>query len=174
MQKWWLPSLANRGLATITRAQVRSIVAAMADKLRPSTVRTNVGVFRAVMCRAVEAELIARSPVRGIRLPAEDRKEPRLLSHEELHSLAKAVPAEYRAVIFVAAVLGLRWSEVAGLRVGRVDFLRRTVTVIETIAEVEGRLMAAPPKSKASARTLSAPAELLDMLAKHLAETGRT
>jgi integrase len=174
MKKWWLPSLGDRRLATITPAHVRSVVTVMIDKLQPSTVRTNVGVFRAVMSRAVEAELIARSSVRGVRLPAEHRPEPRFLSHEELHRLAAAIRDEYRPVIFMAAVLGLRWSEVAGLRVGRIDFLRRTVTVVETIAEVEGRLMSAPPKSKASARTLSAPAELLEMLAEHLARSGRT
>jgi integrase len=174
MRKWWLPSLADRRLATITPAHVRSIVIDMIDKLAASTVRTNVGVFRAVMNQAVEAELIARSPVRGIRLPAEQRAEPRFLTADELHHLADAVPNDYRAMIFLAAVLGLRWSEIAGLRVGRIDFLRRTVTVIETMAEVEGQLLQAPPKSKASSRTLSTPAELLDVLAEHLARTGRT
>ena len=174
MRRWWLSSLGNRRLAMITPAQVRSIVTAMTDKLQPSTVRTNLGVFRAVMSRAVEAELIARSPVRGIHLPAEHRDEPRFLSAEELHRLANAIPDEYRPMIFLAAVLTLRWSEVVGLRVGRIDFLRRTVSVVETMAEVEGKHMAAPPKSKASACTLSTPVELLDVLAGHLARTGRT
>ena len=150
MRRWWLSSLGNRRLAMITPAQVRSIVTAMTDKLQPSTVRTNLGVFRAVMSLAVEAELITRSPVRGIHLPAEHRDEPRFLSAEELHRLANAIPDEYRPMIFLAAVLTLRWSEVVGLRVGRIDFLRRTVSVVETMAEVEGKHMAAPPKSKAS------------------------
>jgi integrase len=87
--------------------------------------------------------------------------------------LAEAMPLDYAPMIFVAGVLGLRWSEVAGLKVGRIDFLRRTVTVAETISEVEGRLIAAPPKSKASAGTVTAPKELVDMLAEHLARTGR-
>jgi hypothetical protein len=37
--------------------------------------------------------------------------------------------------------MGLRWSEVAGLRVSKVDFLRRTVEVSETLAEVESKLI---------------------------------
>lgn len=37
-------------------------------------------------------------------------------------------------MVYVAGVVGLRWSEVAGLRVGRLDFLRRTLTVAETLA----------------------------------------
>jgi integrase len=43
-------------------------------------------------------------------------------------------------------VLGLRWSEVAGLRVGRIDFLRRTVEITETCAEVNGTVVFAPVK----------------------------
>jgi integrase len=175
MGKWWLPALGARRLASITPADVRRVMDAMTDKpLAPTTIRTNLGVFRAVMTRAVEAELIARSPVRGIRLPPEHRPEPRFLSPEELHRLAESMPEEYRPMVFIAGVLGLRWSEVAGLRVGRIDFLRRTVSVIETTAEVEGRLMEkAPVKSKASLRTITAPTELLDMLAEHLARCGR-
>ena len=67
IRRWWLSSLGDRRLATITPAQVRSIVTAMTDKLQPSTVRTNLGVFRAVIePRRRGTELIARSPVRGI------------------------------------------------------------------------------------------------------------
>lgn len=66
-------------------------------------------------------------------------------------------------------MLGLRWSECAGLRVGDVDFLRRTLTVRQTIAEVEGRLIVSETKSRSSRRTLSVPTFLVDELAGHLA-----
>jgi integrase len=114
----------------------------MVAELSPATVRTNYGVLRAVLVAAVEADLIGRSPCRGIRLPIEDRRRaPRFLGAEELHRLAAAMPIDYWPMVYVAGVLGLRWSEVAGLRVGRVDFLRRSVSVVETVAEVEGRLV---------------------------------
>jgi len=173
MQRWWLPPLGARHLAKITRADVRSVVTRMAAELAPSTVRTDLGVMRAVMNRAVEAELIPRSPIVGIRLPPAQARPPRFLSNDELHRLAEAMPDEYRPIVFVAGVLGLRWSEVAGLRVGSIDFLRRTLTVSETVAEVEGQLMVAPPKSRASVRTLTAPPGLIEMLAAHLAAAGR-
>ena len=77
-------------------------------------------------------------------------------------------------MVYVAAVLGLRWSEVIGLRAGRVHFLRRSVAVERTLAEVEGEMMDAPPKSTASARPVSAPVELLELLAAHIARTDRS
>jgi hypothetical protein len=36
---------------------------------------------------------------------------------------------------------GLRWGEAAGLKVGRLDLLRRRVTVAETLSEVGGHLV---------------------------------
>ncbi len=81
---------------------------------------------------------------------------------------------EYRPAIYLAGVLGLRWSEVAALKVGAVDFLSRRLAVTETVAEVDGRLVVAPVKTAASRRTLSLPPFLVDVLAEHLQRTGRT
>jgi integrase len=179
MSKWWLPALGHRRLGSITPSDVRRVVEAMSAKkpkgLAPKTIRTNVGVFSGVMNRATEAELIARTPLRGIRLPDVPRGTPRFLTAEQLAELAQAVPVEYQPMIWLAGVLGLRWNEVVGLRVGSIDFLRRTVNVIETTAEVEGVLIeSAPVKSPASRRGVSAPVELIDMLAEHLRRIERT
>jgi integrase len=174
MTRWWLPALGDRQVAALTPAMVRGVVDAMvAATLAPATVRTNYGVIRAVLAAAVEGDLIGRSPCRGIKMPAENRDRPRFLSADELGRLAEAIPVEYRPMVYVAGVLGLRWSEVVGLRVGRVDFLRRTVEVAETVAEVEGRVVFAEPKTRASRRTVTAPVELMDMLAEHLARRDR-
>ena len=62
----------------------------------------------------------------------EERRRAR--TPDDLRRLADALPVEYRPVAYVAGVLGLRWSEVAGLRVGRLDLAARTLTVAETTA----------------------------------------
>jgi integrase len=41
-------------------------------------------------------------------------------------ALAQAVGEDYSAAIYLGGVLGLRWGEVAGLRVGRLDLLGRS------------------------------------------------
>jgi hypothetical protein len=58
--------------------------------------------------------------------------------------------------------------------VGSINFLRRTVTVEATVNEVEGHLVEGSGKTPNSNRTFSAPQEILDELAAHLARTGRT
>lgn len=170
----WVPSLGVRRLPTIRPVDVHAVVGKMNERLQPRTVATNYGVFRACMKAAEEADLISRTPCRAVKLPVLERPEIRFLEREELDRLSLSFPADYRAMIYVAGVLGLRWSEVIGLRVGRIDFLRRLLTVDQTIAEVNGELFPAPVKTKASRRTLAVPPFLVEMLTEHLVRTGRT
>ena len=143
--------------------------------LAPRSVRTYYGVLRAILNSAVAADLIARSPCRDIRMPPADRKRDiRFLTSEELDRLADAMPAEYRPMVFLAGVLGLRFSEVTGLRVGRVDLLRGTLEVAETIAEVRGHVLRADVKTNASRRTLPLPSFLTEELSAHFRARGLT
>jgi integrase len=78
-------------------------------------------------------------------------------------------------MVSCAVVLGLRFSEVAGLRVGEVDTLRGMLSVAETVTrDAQGRPVFGPPKSDASRRTLAIPAPLTESLAEHLARRGLT
>lgn len=172
-EKHLLPAIGERRLASLTPLDIRRVVQQMSETLSPGSVRTDYAVLRAILNAAVEAEILAVSPCRGVRLPAQRRYLPRFLSADELQRLADATPAEYGPMIYLAGVLGLRWSEIIGLRVGRLDFLRGNLAVVETCAEVEGRVMFADVKSPASRRTLALPPFLLELLAAHLAARGR-
>jgi integrase len=142
----------------------------MVAKLAPATVRTNVGVLKAVMNAAVDADLLVRSPVRNLRLASGEPLQRPTLTLGELSALAGAAPPAFKALVLTAGLLGLRRSEAAGLRVRDVDFLRRSISVHQTLAEIGGIIQVAPTKSRASRRTLSAPPFLIDELAGHLAE----
>ncbi|HUP15929.1 MAG TPA: site-specific integrase [Acidimicrobiia bacterium] len=78
-------------------------------------------------------------------------------------------------MIWLGAVLGLRWGEVAGLRVGYVDVLRKTVTIAEQVTRGKrGAGDIRPPKSAAARRTISIPSELADELSAHMKSMGLT
>jgi len=169
-----LPALGTRKLNAIRPRDVQLVVDAMTGAgLASTTVRTDYGVLRAVLNAAVQAELLTRSPCRGIRLPVAGRlREIHYLDAAEIGRLAGATPVEYRPMVYLAGVLGLRWSEVIGLRVGRVDIASRTVEVTETLAEVEGLVLRADVKAAASRRVLDVPPFLVAMLAEHLLARG--
>lgn len=75
----------------------------------------------------------------------------------------------------VGAVLGLRWGECAGLRVGRIDFDRSTVTVAEQVTRgAGGRSALGLPKTAAGRRTLAVPGPLMAIISEHMARRGLT
>lgn len=169
-----LPALGSTRLDQLRPSDVKSAIDAMASRgLAPRTIRTNFGVLRAILAWAVQDDLIVRSPCRGIRLPEVSKLPKRTASADDIVRLVEAVPTDYRVAVLLGAV-GLRQAEVFGLRVGSIDFLRRTLTVQATINEVEGRFVEGDGKTAASVRTISLPRLVTDELAAHLARTGRT
>ncbi|HYA69329.1 MAG TPA: site-specific integrase [Acidimicrobiales bacterium] len=167
-----LPDLGDRKLSEIRPLDLRRLVQAWSADLKPSTVRTISGVLRTILKAAVEADVLAITPCRGVRLPNEPPDERRFLEPEAVTRLATAIDERYRPMVYLAAVLGLRWSKVAGLRVGNIDFRWRTVTVSASLAEGTGTPELADVKSRASRRTLSLPPFLLALLADHLDRRG--
>ena len=174
LNHWFVPSLGTRAIGSVTPHDVRNIVKAMTSAgLAPRTVRTNYGVLRGAMRAAVDAELIGVSPCRGVKLPEIPKVRKPVALVPDIHRLADAVPREYRPAIYLGS-LGLRQAEVFGLRVKAIDFLRKTITIEETVNEVNGQVVIGDGKTRSSVRTISIPTFILDLLAEHLRHTGRT
>lgn len=66
--------------------------------------------------------------------------------------------------LWTLALYGLRRGEIAGLRWTNVDLKAKTVTVAENRVAVGKEIVTGTPKSKASARTLPMPDEVVDVL----------
>ncbi len=125
-RKWLLPHLEHVPLAAITTTMVDRIISDMqAAGLAPSSVRTFYGVLQGAMTAAVDDDRIARSPCRRRDLKVERRKDPRFISIDEIHHLASIIDPRYRALVYLAGVVGLRFGECAALRVGRINFFKR-------------------------------------------------
>ena len=167
-----LPRFGPMPLAKITSTEVRTFVAEMlaASTHSPATVRKVGQILAKVMSSAVDAGLIGRSPCTGVRLPAEGSRQMRFLDPDEIEELADAMPEHYRPLVFTAAYAGLRWGELAGLKVERIDLLRQTITVTEQLTEVNGTLACGPPKTAAGRRTVNVSRFLVEMLADRLCE----
>ncbi len=110
--------------------------------------------------------MISRSPAAGVRLPKLSKAERRFLTAGQVDALADAI-GEYRLVVLTLAYCGLRWSELAALRVGRVDVLRRRLEVVEAVVEVRGHLTWGTPKSH-QRRSVPMPAFLAGDLAAYV------
>ncbi|HEY2204274.1 MAG TPA: site-specific integrase, partial [Pseudonocardia sp.] len=105
-----------------------------------------------------------------ITLPAMPHTEHLILTPEQVHALAEALPARYRATVYLGAGCGLRHGEVIGLERGHVDFLRREVHIVQQLTAHNGRKpFVAPLKTRTSRRVVELPKVTADALSRHLA-----
>ncbi len=112
--------------------------------------------------------LLLSNPCIGVRMPPDVVTESRFLSPVELEALLGAAPPDYRTLMLVAAGTGMRWGELAGLQVAKVDLLRRRLEVCRTLSDVNGNLRFGPPKTASSHRSVSLPPTLVEALSRHL------
>ena len=167
-----LPPIGDRAIGTITSTETQLLVNAWCEDAKPRTVARAFGTMRAIFNFAVDRELIGRSPCRGIKLPAVEPIERTLIDGEQLAKLANEL-GPHGLMVYLGALLGLRWGEVAGLRVGRVDFDAATLTVSEQVTRgSDGGSALGPPKSHAGRRTLAISAGLAELIRRHLDERG--
>ncbi|MEM9563083.1 MAG: site-specific integrase [Actinomycetota bacterium] len=164
----WLPRFGPIEVAALTPRQVQAAINELADQHSASSVRTYYGTLRACLRDAVDMDVIGRSPCRGINLPKIKRHGKRVIGPKELHRLADEVGPEWRSLIYLGGVMGLRFGEAAALCVQDVDFEQSTVAIARTVVDVNGRLEIDEPKTAAGTRTLVAPDPLLDELRAHI------
>jgi integrase len=137
-------------------------------------VRRQYETLRAILTAAVNADYIGRTPCRGIKLPRVRPLRRPTIDANDLERLADAL-GDLGPMVWIASVLGLRWGECAGLKVGALDLLAEKLSVIEVQARGrKGRPYASEPKSDAGQRTLTIPTPLVEILAHHLAHRGVT
>lgn len=91
-----------------------------------------------------------------VELPAIRHADRHIVSADELAHLAEALGPDYGLMAYLGAVLGVRQSECAGLRVGRIDFLRSTLTIAEQLTRGRhGSVATGEPKSEAGRLTFA-------------------
>jgi integrase len=174
VEKWIKPRWGPTPLVKVQHEDVAAWISSI--RLSPASVQYIHRVFSLIMELAVRSGRISRNPAHGVRLPKQGKAEKRFLTSEEVFRLAAAaaeypipeVGWQYRALVLVLAFCGLRWGEVAGLKVKRLDLLRRRLTVAETLSEVNGHLVWGTPKNH-QARSVPIPSFLADQLAEVIA-----
>ena len=117
------PRFGAAPLATITRAQVAHWIGGLIEGgASTSTANRYLCTLRSMLAFAVADGRLARNVATGIPLPrgATVRREGQFLTFEELAALAGAATGRYAELVAVLGLCGLRWGELAGLRVGDV------------------------------------------------------
>jgi integrase len=164
------PVIGHLRLGQVRSSHLQAWVKDRSRVLAPSTLRVVYSYLASMLSRAAIDRLIGVSPCVDVRLPEVAHREHLIPTREQIHALAAALPARYRAVPLLAAATGLRGGELFGLELpASVDFLRREVRVAQQLTVTKGRRpYLAPLKTKTSRRTVELPEVAGLALAQHL------
>lgn len=166
-----LPTWGRVPLRAVTHADVAAWVQQLSESgLAPATVRYAHRVLSLILGHAVRDGRLGRNPAEGIRLPRIQRGAMRFLDHDEVDRLARAC-GRYDLLVRLLAYTGMRWGEVAALRVRHVDLARRRIHVVEAASEASGRITIGTPKSH-QARWVPVPRFLVEPLSDHVRGLG--
>jgi integrase len=163
-----LPVLGDYRIGALGKSDVKAFVAGKARELAPSTVETVVAILRSMLAAAVEDGVIPVNPCSRVGLPQAAPRVRRPLEPPQVLALQEAMPARYRVAVALGAGAGLRFGEVTGLTVPRVQRGTRRIQVLEQ-AQLD---VLAPLKTKASRRTVPVGEWVLADIAAHLDQFG--
>jgi integrase len=171
-----LPTFGDMPLKSITPQMVfRWLADEQAKGTGANTLVKAYRVLSRVMDLAVRLRMIPSSPVpqdKDDRPAAPDDRRMRFLTLAEAELLAEAIRPEYRTWLETALWTGMRWSELAGLKVGLVNLMHRRVEVAEQLVDVNGKLVTGRPKTSAGRRLIDLPERLVPLLTEQIAGKG--
>lgn len=151
-----LPALGHIPLQKLTALGLQTY---LGDKLRqglsPNTVIKHYTLLFTCLRRAVQLNLLPTNPMAQVTPPKKAEIQYHFYTPEQLRTLfqaAEGTPLEL--AVKLAAYLGLRRSEIAGLRWKCVDLQAGVVVIQEVRTEVGGQEVIKRPKTRRSVRRL--------------------
>jgi integrase len=159
--------LGHQPIASVLPHDIEAWIKDRSRVLAPTTLGNVYTFVKAVFRSAVENRLLPTTPcISTIKLPKAAKPKVEPLTIDEVVALSDAMTARYRAAVIIQAAAGLRVSELLGLQVRDIDFLRRTLRVERQLLRDGGSF--GPPKTPESERVIPLPANVLPILSEHI------
>jgi integrase len=184
LRKHILPKWASARLGDVTHAEVQHWITTLAITHSPATVTKVHRVLSLILDMAVKDGRLARNVAHGVNLPRTRRPEHRYLTHDQVEDLAAecGYPSDpskfssldtranetYRLVVLFLAYTGVRFGEMAALRVARLDLRRQRAVIAESVTPVQGRGLVWGTTKTHQRREVPIPRFLCSELAAHI------
>ncbi len=121
--------------------------------LSPKTLREYKVILQLVFKSALENNLIKQNPCEFVKLPQIQQREPTYYTKSQIDTMFKAFQnSDLYPLIYVTLTLGLRRSELLGIKWDSIDFEKRTLTIKHTVVKYKGVIEKDTTKNKASHR----------------------
>ncbi|WP_314409703.1 tyrosine-type recombinase/integrase [Streptomyces kroppenstedtii] len=155
-----VPHLGKKSLIKVTPAQVRAFMATLKRDKVPAPTRFEVlRVLRNALNRAIREELLTRNVALLVDMPKVSKDKGRAWSAREAIAFLRSTRAHrFYAACVLVLVLGLRRSEVLGLRWQDIDFEGRQFTPTKQVQREKGKgLILKDLKTESSTAVLPLP-----------------
>jgi integrase len=161
-----LPYFSGMTVAAIDYMDVETFIADRINAgLSPKYVRECVSILSLIMKTAERSHVRRDNPAADHHIPMPRRKirVGDVLDMEQVHRLVLHTPAAYRPAIWLLSLTGLRPAELCGLRICDFDpkrhviHVRRTLLPLHRFDSEPFGLVAGPPKTDASDRSIPIP-----------------
>ena len=161
------PIIGQIKLQNLEPHHLSAMYVAMSDKQLSSATRAYCHkTMRKALGDATRQNLIASNPALLVTPPPQRRREPETWTPSQFNMFLKAAEDdEFRDFFELAALTGMRRSEIAGLKWDKVDLHRNELRVAETLQRITGRgLMTGAPKTRGSRRVISLSLRTVELL----------
>jgi len=160
------PLIGSKPVSLITRRDIDEVIATLAVRYAPSTVRKTIVVMKMILRMGVEHGNLDRMPTGGSRLslPRLKRRVFEPLAPQQVKKLIACTTEFYRPFVQLLLTSGLRGSEARGLRVQDLDLDAGVIHVRGQL--IKGRIV--DLKTDASYRDVPLPHQTLESLRAHL------
>lgn len=130
-----------------------------------------IKVVRPVLNHAVRDGAIKANPSAPIKVRKPRRKRQiHTLTAAQVAALVDELAEPYATMVLFTAYTGLRWGEVTGLRLRRLDLMRGRVEVAEVLSHYKAEARFHEPKTAGSQRAVSLPRFLVERMREHVTE----
>jgi integrase len=165
----------DKPMRQIRRSDVELWVKSMdAAGLAPGTIKTRYVNVRSVFRAAVKDRVIGTDPTDTVRLPRRRRADAAMAipTPEDVGLLMTVADTEVRTFIALCAFAGLRLGEAAGVQLGDVDFIRKSLQVTRQVQRAPGATIVIRGPKYGSERVVHLADGLIDLIAQHVADVG--
>ena len=163
------PTFDRLPLTQVTPSRVKAWHAGL-HKDSVSNATAAYRLLRQVLAAAVNDNRLPSNPCKIKGAGVDRAPERHIATLAEVEAVVATMPERMRLLVLLATYIGLRRSELLGLRRRDVDVVHRTVTVAQTTHHLAGgQVVTQGPKTRAGRRTVAFGASIADDVADHLA-----
>jgi site-specific recombinase XerD len=141
IDKYLIPEFGTMRMSDIAPAQVREWITRLKDQgVSASTIADVKTVLSAIFTTALNDQITAIHPCRGVKTPTVARKPRTIVTPEQFDLIHSALPEQrWQVLVELDVESGLRWGELTELRVRDFNATTRMLTVARAVVEINAR-----------------------------------